>query len=43
MSRVRVGGESPYDVVIGTGVLGELPSLLGAAGVVAVVHGESSS
>lgn len=40
MSRVRVGGEAPYDVVIGTGVLGELPSLLGDAGVVAVVHAE---
>jgi 3-dehydroquinate synthase len=40
MSRVAVGGESPYDVVVGTGVLGELPSLLGEAGVVAVVHAE---
>jgi 3-dehydroquinate synthase len=40
MSRVRVGGETPYDVVIGTGVLGELPSLLGDAGIVAVVHAE---
>jgi 3-dehydroquinate synthase len=40
MSRVRVGGEAPYDVVIGTGVLGELPSLLGDAGIVAVVHAE---
>jgi 3-dehydroquinate synthase len=40
MSRVRVGGEAPYNVVIGTGVLGELPSLLGDAGIVAVVHAE---
>ena len=40
MSRVRVEGEAPYDVVIGTGVLGELPSLVGEAGIVAVVHAE---
>ena len=40
MSRLRVGGDAPYDVVIGTGVLGELPSLLGDAGIVAVVHAE---
>jgi 3-dehydroquinate synthase len=40
MSRVRVGGDAPYDVVIGTGVLGELPSLVGEAGIVAVVHAE---
>jgi 3-dehydroquinate synthase len=40
VSRIRVGGEVPYDVVIGTGVLGELPSLLGDAGIVAVVHAE---
>ncbi len=38
MSRITVGGGAPYDVVIGTGVLGELPSLLTGAGVVAVVH-----
>jgi 3-dehydroquinate synthase len=40
VSRVRVGGEVPYDVVIGTGVLGELPSLLGDTGIVAVVYAE---
>ncbi len=40
MSRVHVGGDSPYDVVIGTGVLGELPGLLGGASRVAVVHAE---
>jgi 3-dehydroquinate synthase len=40
VSRIRVGGDAPYDVVIGTGVLGELPSLLGEAEVVAVVHAE---
>jgi 3-dehydroquinate synthase len=40
VSRIRVGGDAPYDVVIGTGVLSELPSLLGDAGIVAVVHAE---
>ena len=37
--RIRVGGEAPYDVVVGTQLLGELPALLGE-GVrrVAVVH-----
>ncbi|MDN3358325.1 3-dehydroquinate synthase [Actinomadura sp. DC4] len=40
MTRITVGGEAPYDVVIGTGVLSELPSLLGDAGIVAVVHAE---
>jgi 3-dehydroquinate synthase len=28
-TRVRVGGEAPYDVVIGTGLTGELAALLG--------------
>jgi 3-dehydroquinate synthase len=28
-TRIAVGGERPYDVVVGTGVLSELPSLLG--------------
>ncbi|GAA4559886.1 3-dehydroquinate synthase [Planotetraspora kaengkrachanensis] len=38
-TRITVRGDKPYDVVVGTGVLGELPGLL-AAGVqtVAVVH-----
>jgi 3-dehydroquinate synthase len=42
VSRIRVGGDAPYDVVIGTGVLGELPSLLGEGkgATVAVVHAE---
>ena len=40
MTRVHVGGESPYDVVLGTGVLGELPALVGEAAIVAVVHAE---
>jgi 3-dehydroquinate synthase len=29
VTRIPVGGEHPYDVVVGTGVLGELPSLVG--------------
>jgi 3-dehydroquinate synthase len=28
-TRITVGGERPYEVVVGTGVLAELPSLLG--------------
>ena len=37
--RIQVGGERPYDVVIGDGLLGELPSLLGSAvQTVAVIH-----
>jgi 3-dehydroquinate synthase len=40
-ARVRVGGADPYDVVIGTGVLGELPAMVGErARTVAVVHAE---
>ncbi|MFG2013693.1 3-dehydroquinate synthase [Actinomadura geliboluensis] len=39
--RVHVGGPDPYDVVIGTGVLGELPAMVGdRARTVAVVHAE---
>ncbi|MFI6292355.1 3-dehydroquinate synthase [Nonomuraea sp. NPDC050790] len=38
-SRITVKGESPYDVVVGAGVLGELPGLLGeGVRTVAVVH-----
>ena len=39
LSRLHVGGQSPYDVVIGNGLLGELPTMLGD-GVqrVAVIH-----
>ncbi|MFL6054250.1 MAG: 3-dehydroquinate synthase, partial [Actinoallomurus sp.] len=40
MTRVHVGGDAPYDVVIGTGVLGQLPALVGEARTVAVVHPE---
>jgi len=38
-TRIRVGGEAPYDVVIGTGLNAQLPGLLGP-GVqrVAVIH-----
>lgn len=41
-TRIAVGGDAPYDVVIGPGVLGELPAFLGD-GVqrVAVVYPES--
>jgi len=28
-TRIGVGGEQPYDVVVGTGILAELPSLVG--------------
>jgi 3-dehydroquinate synthase len=39
VTRIPVGGERPYDVVIGTGVLGELPSLVGKdARTVVVIH-----
>ncbi len=38
-TRIAVGGEHPYEVVVGTGVLGELPSMIGAgARTVLVVH-----
>ncbi|WP_433325052.1 3-dehydroquinate synthase [Spirillospora sp. CA-294931] len=40
-SRIHVGGADPYDVVIGTGILGDLPGLLGdRVRTVAVVHAE---
>ncbi|MGV9600380.1 3-dehydroquinate synthase [Streptosporangium sandarakinum] len=39
VSRIRVGGADPYDVVVGAGVLGELGGLLGeGVRTVAVVH-----
>ncbi len=38
-TRIAVGGERPYEVVVGTGVLTELPSLIGdQARNVVVVH-----
>jgi 3-dehydroquinate synthase len=39
LTRIGVGGERPYDVVVGHGAAGELPSLIGAAArTVVVVH-----
>ncbi|MDP9841350.1 3-dehydroquinate synthase [Streptosporangium lutulentum] len=39
ISRIKVDGDAPYDVVIGAGVLGELPGLLGSrVRTVAVIH-----
>jgi 3-dehydroquinate synthase len=39
VTRISVGGERPYEVVVGSGVLGELPSLVGKdAATVVVVH-----
>jgi 3-dehydroquinate synthase len=41
-TRIGVSGESPYDVVVGAGVLDELPSLVGAAPAqVLLVHSHS--
>ncbi len=37
VTRIPVGGERPYEVVIGTGVLSELPSLIGGAARTVVV------
>jgi 3-dehydroquinate synthase len=37
-TRIPVGGPAPYDVVVGRGVGGELPALLGDAARVAVIH-----
>jgi 3-dehydroquinate synthase len=38
-TRIAVGGERPYEVVVGTGVLGELPSMIGErARAVLVIH-----
>jgi 3-dehydroquinate synthase len=39
VTRIPVGGERPYQVILGTGILGELPSLVGKdARAVVVVH-----
>jgi 3-dehydroquinate synthase len=41
VTRIAVDGERPYEVVVGTGVLGELPSLIGpGARTVVVIHPE---
>lgn len=37
-TRITVSGDRPYDVVVGTGLLGELPALLDSAQRVAVIH-----
>ncbi|GAC1323711.1 MAG: 3-dehydroquinate synthase [Mycobacteriales bacterium] len=37
-TRIHVGGPAPYDVVVGTGLLGELAGLLAGAAKVAVVY-----
>ena len=37
-ARITVRGDAPYDVVIGRHLLGELPSLVGAARKVMVIH-----
>ncbi|HEY9376484.1 MAG TPA: 3-dehydroquinate synthase [Jiangellaceae bacterium] len=38
-TRIQVGGERPYDIIVGHGLLGELPGLLGSAvETVAVIH-----
>ena len=38
-TRIQVGGEQPYEVIVGTGVLGSLPDLVSKrAQTVAVVH-----
>ena len=40
-TTIRVGGERPYDVLIGNGILRRLPSLVGRqAGSVALIHAE---
>jgi 3-dehydroquinate synthase len=39
VTRIAVGGERPYQVIVGTGVLGELPGLIGGtARAVVVIH-----
>ena len=41
-TRIPVAGERPYEVVVGTGVLGELPGLVGdKAGTAFVIHAGS--
>ncbi len=38
-TRIAVGGQRPYEVVVGTGVLAELPALVGErASTVVVIH-----
>jgi 3-dehydroquinate synthase len=43
-TRLEVGGERPYEIVVGSGVLGELPSLIGTdAGNVVVISSAAQS
>jgi 3-dehydroquinate synthase len=37
-TRIQVGGDAPYEVLVGTGLLGELPPLLKGAQRVAIIH-----
>jgi len=38
ITRITVGGPQPYDVLVGSGLLGELPPLLAGAMRVAIIH-----
>jgi 3-dehydroquinate synthase len=38
ITRIAIGGAVPYEVLVGTNLLAELPPLLGAAHRVAVIH-----
>ena len=38
VTRIHVGGDRPYDVLVGRGLSGELPGLIGDAARVAVLH-----
>ena len=41
LTRIEVGGERPYPVIVGTGVLGELPALVGPrAQTVVIIHAQ---
>jgi 3-dehydroquinate synthase len=40
-TRIRVGGEQPYDVVLGSGIAAELPAMVGdRASTVVLIHAE---
>ncbi|MFY9671204.1 MAG: 3-dehydroquinate synthase, partial [Trebonia sp.] len=40
-TRIQVGGERPYEVIVGSGMLGALPDLVGkSARTAAVIHPE---
>ncbi len=40
-TRITVGGEQPYDVIVGTGIAAELPGLVGAkAQLVVLIHAD---